>query len=125
MLFSSSRIRIFDNSGFTSVSYISGFGSKKKKGSTVGDFFIASVKKLNLKKKKSKYKKGSLSLFLIIKLAKNVKRYGLWYLKSERNGAISLSTEKLPLASRLFGVVYKEIKILKISKIILLSEILI
>lgn len=125
MLLPSSRINIYDNSKASVVSCISLLRGSKKKGLTVGQLFVGSIKKVNLKNKFFKLKKGSICLILFIKMNRQLKRYGLMYLKTNLNGGILINSDNLPVASRLFGIIYKEIKNLNFLKVALLAEFLI
>lgn len=125
MLLPYSTINIFDNSRASLVSCISLLRNTKKNGVTIGQVFICSIKKVNLKNRNSKLKKGSICSVLFIKMNRNLKRYGLLYLKANSNGGILINSDNLPIASRLFGVVYKEVKDLNFLKVALLAEFLI
>ena len=125
MLLTYSNVKVFDNSGVFFVSCISLLGFSRKKGATIGEYFVASIKKINTKKKKLKLQKGSICLVLVIKIARNIKRFGNYYIKSDLNGVILLNADKLPVATRFFGFLFQEIKYLKFFKVALLANILI
>jgi large subunit ribosomal protein L14 len=125
MLLPYSNINIYDNSRASVVSCISLLRNTKKSGATIGQVFICSIKKVNLKNKNLKLKKGSICSVLFIKMNRNLKRYGLVYLKSNLNGGILINSDNLPVASRLFGVIYKEVKDLNFLKVALLAEFLV
>ena len=114
----------FDNSGVLTLACISLLRNTSKKGATICDSFVAAVKSINPKKKKIKFKKGSVCLALIIKLNRNICRWNKYYIKSEKIGVIIVNKEMMPLSKRLFGVVFRELWSIS-PKVMLLAELII
>ena len=125
MLLQSSFCQVFDNSGIFFISCISLLKNSKKIGATICEFIVASVKFINSKKINLKYKKGNICKVLIIKLARNVKRFSNLYIKSDNNGVIIVNTERLPVATRFYSILFKEVRERNYIKIALLADILI
>lgn len=74
MIISNSRCKVFDNSGVLIISCISLTKNVPKKGANLLDTFIGSAKYINSKKKKNKFKKGSICSALVIKTSRNFLR---------------------------------------------------
>jgi large subunit ribosomal protein L14 len=97
-------------------------------GAKPGETITISVKKNIFKKhiiKKSKIIiKGQICKALIIRSIKGIKRWGNFFLRSNTNAAILLNRYDLPYGTRLFGIIFREIKKkMKYSKIISLADI--
>ena len=121
-------IRIADNSGAIWGGCIRILKISNNSGAKPGETITISVKKNIFKKhiiKKSKIIiKGQICKALIIRSIKGIKRWGNFFLRSNINAAILLNRYDLPYGTRLFGIIFREIKKkIKYSKIISLADI--
>jgi len=96
-------------------------------GSKPGQIITVSVKKNIFKKhvvKKSRIiHKGQICKALIIGSAKGVKRWGNFFLRTRRNRIILLNQYGMPYATRLFGPVFRDVRLnAKYIKIISLFQ---
>jgi ribosomal protein L14 len=121
MIIVNSKCNVYDNSGVLRVSCISLTRNVSKKGSSLCNIFVSSVKRVNLKKKNLKFLKGSICYSLLIKIARNyLRNFGFFYLKSDNNGVVLVTKEGVPVAKRFFSFSFFEIKY-KYFKVALLS----
>lgn len=103
-------LKVSDNSGARYVRCIKILGRTNHKIKKNYDIILVSVIKIKPKLKKN-IKKGDLFKALIIRTAKNMKRFDGSYIKCNKNVVILLKKEKLqPVATRLFGPILKEFK---------------
>jgi large subunit ribosomal protein L14 len=113
------RLRVFDNSGAKIVQCIR---TPNKQRSSWGSLILVSVKQLRSKNKiKLKIKKGSVFFAYVLKATLPLKRIGGSRLKASSNGVVLLNKQMQPIASRIFGVVPKELRSSKFLKLITLS----
>ena len=113
------RLRVFDNSGAKLVQCIR---TSNKQRSSWGSLILVSVKQLRSKNKiKLKIKKGSVVFAYVLKATLPLKRIGGTRLKASSNGVVLLNKQMQPIASRIFGVVPKELRSSKFLKLITLS----
>ena len=113
------RLRVFDNSGAKIVQCIR---TPNKQRSSWGSLILVSVKQLRSKNKiKLKIKKGSVVFAHVLKATLPLKRIGGSRLKASSNGVVLLNKQMQPIASRIFGVVPKELRSSKFLKLITLS----
>jgi|TARA_Y100000385_G_C12820531_1_gene520174 large subunit ribosomal protein L14 len=113
------RLRVFDNSGAKIVQCIR---TPNKQRSSWGSLILVSVKQLRSKNKiKLKIKKGSVVFAYVLKATLPLKRIGGSRLKASSNGVVLLNKQMQPIASRIFGVVPKELRSSKFLKLITLS----
>jgi len=123
MIFVQSRLNIVDNSGALEVGCIHLLKESSKKGAKAGEIIVCSVKKNILKKKKKPILRGQVCRALIVSTKNKVKRLGNFYVTAGLNTAI-LVNDSGPLANRIFGPVFQEvrnkisIKVLSIAEII-------
>ena len=113
-------LTILDNSGAKKVSCL----KILKKGNNcfvgkVGDLVIVSIKKLRKKNNQfSKIKKGEVALAILTKTKAPIKRRNGISLIFMKNTAVIVNKTKTPLATRIFGLVTKEIRGKKFSKLL-------
>ena len=113
------RLRVFDNYGAKLVQCIR---TSNKQRSSWGSLILVSVKQLRSKNKiKLKIKKGSVVFAYVLKATLPLKRIGGSRLKASSNGVVLLNKQMQPIASRIFGVVPKELRSSKFLKLITLS----
>jgi large subunit ribosomal protein L14 len=106
-------LKVIDNSGAVFVKCIQIF--KKRSGAGIGDIITVVIKKSFVKKniKKSReIKNGQVCSALVLKTKLGLKRWGGFFLKSSLNCVVLLNKNYLPIGSRIFGVIFREIKLL-------------
>ena len=117
-------LKVADNSGGKVVRFLKILkkGTKPRYGK-IGDVIVVSVQKIRAKNKlTSKVKKGDVLYAVIIKTKNGLNRkLGLSYSFNE-NSVVLLNKQFKPLASRVLGLVPRELRNEKFSKIISLSS---
>lgn len=124
MIYSSTILKISDNSGgklFKCIKIL-------KKGSFtrvgfLGDVVVGSVQRLRAKNRYlSKVKKGDVVYGLIVRTKSTIKRKIGTSINFYSNDVVLLNKSLKPIASRVFGVLPKELRMAKFSKVISLSN---
>jgi large subunit ribosomal protein L14 len=120
MIFVESIIDIADNSGgkqgkciriLTPISLIC------RRPGVLGNYILLTLRKIILLKK---VKKGSIYKGLIIRTLKIVER-AIGYLKFDKNAVVLLNKKNEPLGSRVKGIIGKEVRETKNSKVVTLA----
>lgn len=92
----------------------------------IGSLITVVVKKNIIKKgvKKSKeIKKGQVSKGLVIRTKKGLKRWGGFFIKTTSNALVLLNKYNLPIATRIYGPIFRELRVnLKYLKIISIAQ---
>ena len=117
-----SRVDVKDNSGAIIVGCIRCLKGSKNNNATVGEWFVSSVKKNIIRRKKRPVLKGQIYKSLIVSTVKPIKRLGNSYIKANKNGVVLVNAEKLPIASRVFGVVFKDIRVKNLMKVLSIAD---
>lgn len=117
-------LKVADNSGGKLVRCLKILkkGAKTRYGS-VGDVIILSVQQIRSKNKiMSKVKKGDVLHGVIVKTRANIRRSSGISICFNSNSVVLLNKQMKPLATRVLGVVPKELRNNKFSKVISLSS---
>jgi len=123
MLSTSSFTKIIDNSGgkvfkVIRVIHKGGYG----KTGRIGDILLGSIRLLrNRNKFFSKVKKGDIVYGLLVKTRRILLRKNGHSLKFFSNSIVLLSKQNIPLATRIFSLLPKEIRVKKFVKILSIS----
>ena len=124
MLSSSAFVKIIDNSGgkilkIIRVIHKGGYGKKAQ----IGDVILGSVQLLrNRNRLFSKVKKGDLVYGVVIKTRKNLQRKNGYFLKFFSNSVILITKQNMPLGTRIFSILPREIRLKKFAKILSLGS---
>ena len=121
MIQSRSILKVIDNSGAKYVRCLKVL--KKKKEGYLGDLIIVSV--LNLRRgrgRKIRVKRKELCLALISSIKYKKTRLGGQFIQSRTNSAILLNRQKKPIGNRIFGLVFRELRLKKKFKTLSLSS---
>ena len=121
MIQSRSVIKVIDNSGAKFLRCLKVL--KKKKIGYLGDLIIVSV--LILRKgrgRKIRVKRKELCLGLISSTKYKLERVGGQFIKSQTNSVILLNRKKKLIGNRVFGLVFKELRLKKNFKAISLAS---
>ena len=124
MIFPQTILKISDNSGgkFLKCIKILKKGAFTRKGK-LGDLIVGSVQKLRSKNRHlSKVKKGDVVYALVVrtKVASN-RKIGI-NIRFLSNDVVLVNKGLRPIASRVFGVLPKELRVSKFAKIISISK---
>ena len=113
-----SRLLVADNTGAKQVGVIKVLGNSRQRYASVGDIVKVSVKEAT---PTSQAKKGSMSLAVIIRVRKNVKRPNGNCVKFDDNACVLIKEDKTPKGTRIFGPVARELRDKGFMKIISLA----
>lgn len=116
------RLKVADNTGAREVGVIKILGNSRQRYATVGDIVKVSIKDAS---PTGQAKKGSMSLAVIVRVHKNVKRPNGNIVKFDDNACVLVKEDKTPKGTRIFGPVARELRDKGFMKIIsLASEVL-
>jgi len=114
-----SKLNVYDNSGAKIVQCIRKIKNQK---TTQGSFVLVTINKLRSKNRdKIKLKKGAILLAQIIRISQFIGRKTGLKLKFDSSGVILLNRQQQPIGTRIFGVVFKELRSSKHFKAVTLS----
>jgi len=114
-------LKVIDNSGAKYVRCLKVL--KKKKVGYLGDLIIVSVLSLRRGRgRKIRVKRKELCLALISSIKYKKVRLGGQFIQSRVNSAILLNRQKKPIGNRIFGLVFKELRLKKKFKTLSLSS---
>lgn len=111
-------LNVADNSGAKKVLCIRVLGGTRRRYAKIGDVIVVSVKEAI---PHSKVKKGEVMRAVVVRTAKELKRWDDTSVKFDENGAVLLSSSGEPIGTRIFGPVARELRALGFMKIISLA----
>ena len=121
MIYPESKLTVGDNSGAKVVKCIKVLKSSRTRGGKPLSIAVVSVRKV---KKSKKLTKGTICKGILIRLRKNIQRDTGNSIKFSSNSLILIDSKNLPLGSRIFGPIFKEIRFNDYPKILSLAKIL-
>ena len=111
-------LNVADNSGAKKVLCIRVLGGTRRRYAKIGDIIVVTVKEAI---PHSKVKKGDVMRAVVVRTAKELKRWDDTSVKFDENGAVLLSGSGEPIGTRIFGPVARELRALGFMKIISLA----
>jgi large subunit ribosomal protein L14 len=125
MILSKTILKVADNTGAKYVRCLRILKtiscSGKKKYATVGDLILVSIRVCLGNKK---VKKGNVFIAVVVRVAKTIKQdFGMLFLNE--NAVVLLNKKQLPLGTRVFGPISREIRRHKMTKILALAPIIV
>jgi large subunit ribosomal protein L14 len=118
MIFPKTILKSADNSGAKYVKCLRILETKsskgKKKFAIVGDIILISVRICESKKK---VKKGNVFKAIIVRTLRKIKREYGWLFFND-NAVVLLNKKMLPLGTRIFGPISRDIRFRKMTKIL-------
>lgn len=119
MIQQESRLTVADNSGARELLVIQVTGGSKRRYGSVGDIVVATVKKAA---PNSQVKKSSVVRAVIVRTNKGYRRDDGSYIRFDDNAAVLLSGDtQLPVGTRIFGPVARELRDKGFSRILSLA----
>jgi len=109
------RLDVADNSGAKSVMCIKVLGGSKRKYATLGDVIVVTVKEAS---PSAKVKKGEVLKAVIVRTKKEVNRHDGTYIRFDANSAVLINAQNVPIGTRIFGPVARELRARNFAKII-------
>ncbi|HBT51114.1 50S ribosomal protein L14 [Petrotoga olearia] len=114
-----SKIKVADNSGAKVLRVIKVLGGFHKAKGTVGDTVVCSVREAI---PHTDLKKGQVVQAVIVRTKKEIKRKDGTYIRFDDNAAVLVDKNKLPLGTRVFGPVAREVREKGYAKIASLAK---
>ena len=113
-----SRLNVADNTGARSVGVIKILGNSRQRYATVGDVVKVSVKDAT---PNGQVKKGQMSLAVIVRVHKQVKRSNGNIVKFDDNACVLIKDDNSPVGTRVLGPVARELRDKNFMKIVSLA----
>ena len=107
-----------DNSGAKKLMCIKVLGGSKRKYASVGDLIVVSIREAL---PNSKVKKGDVKRAVIVRTKKEIRRADGSYIKFDVNSAVLVNDAGVPVGTRIFGPVARELRAKKFMKIVSLA----
>jgi large subunit ribosomal protein L14 len=119
MIQQESRLRVADNSGARELLVIQVTGGSRRRYGGVGDIVVATVKKAT---PNANIKKSQIVRAVIVRTSKEYRRDDGSYIRFDDNAAVILSGDsQMPLGTRIFGPVARELREQGFSRILSLA----
>ena len=112
------NLDVADNSGARRVQCIKVLGGSKRKYASVGDIIVVSVKEAI---PRGRVKKGDVRKAVVVRTAKEVRREDGTAIRFDSNAAVILVYSGVPIGTRIFGPVVRELRAKSFMKIISLA----
>lgn len=117
-----SILDVADNSGARRVMCIKVLGGSMRRYAGIGDVIRVSIKEAI---PRGKVKKGEVSLAVVVRTKKGVRRADGSLISFDGNAVVLLNAQKQPIGTRIFGPVTRELRTEQFMKIVsLASEVL-
>lgn len=118
MIFAKTILKTADNSGAKYVKCLRILETKstrgKKKFAILGDIILVSVR---ICKSDKKVRKGNVFKAIVVRTVKSVKRESGWVFFND-NAVVLLNKKMLPLGTRIFGPIGRDVRFRKMTKIL-------
>ena len=118
MIREETRLKVADNTGAKQVLCIRLFGGNRKRYGRVGDVIKVTVKSAI---PGATVKKGNMSLAVIVRTKKEIRRKDGSYIRFDDNAAVLINENKEPVGTRIFGPVARELREKQYMKIVSLA----
>lgn len=116
-----SYLDVADNSGARKLRCIKVLGGSKRRYANIGDVVVASVRE---SLPTGKIKKGQVVKAVIVRTKKGVRRMDGSVIRFDSNSAVLIGNDKLPIGTRIFGPVARELRKKFIKIVTLAPEVL-
>jgi len=110
MIFAGTILQVCDNSGVKFVKCLKILHNRPKNFGKVGNLIIVNIKSI---KAFSTIKRKEIYKAIIVRVKSSIKRNDGSYIKFMKNSVVLLNNKNLPIGTRIFGPVCKELRIKK------------
>jgi large subunit ribosomal protein L14 len=107
MIQEQTKLAVADNSGAKRVQCLKVLGGSRRRYASIGDEIIVSVKEAL---PKSKVKQGEVKRAVVVRTRKEVARDDGSYVRFDDNAAVLVEEDGLPVGTRIFGPVARELR---------------
>ena len=111
-------LEVADNTGARQVMCIKVLGGSKRRYASVGDIIKVSIKDAA---PRGRVKKGDVYNAVVVRTAKGVRRPDGSLIKFDGNAAVLLNNKLVPIGTRIFGPVTRELRTERFMKIVSLA----
>jgi large subunit ribosomal protein L14 len=118
MIQQETRCKVADNTGAKEVLCIRVLGGSGRRYASLGDVIVGSVKDAL---PGGAVKKGEVVRAVVVRTAKERRRYDGSYIKFDDNAVVLINEQKNPRGTRIFGPVARELREKRFMKIISLA----
>jgi len=118
MIQTESYLNIADNSGARKVMCIKVLGGSKRRFANIGDVIKVAIKEAI---PRGKVKKGDVMNAVIVRTKKGIRRPDGSLIRFDDNAAVLLNNQLMPIGTRVFGTVTRELRSENFMKIISLA----
>jgi large subunit ribosomal protein L14 len=122
MVHTGTRVSVVDNSGALLVSCIRVLKESKKNAVALGQAFVGSVKKNELKEKKRPILCGDICKALVVLTKSQISRLGNCYIAANACAIVLVSTDTMPVGNRITSPIFIEIRSSKYSKVFAIAD---
>ena len=119
MIFAGTILQVCDNSGVKFAKCLKVLSNKPKNAGKIGNFIIVNIQSV---KAFSKIRRKEIHKGIIVRLKFRLKRLDGSYIYFMKNSIVLLNNKSLPIGTRIFGPLCKELRIKKNLKLISLCS---
>jgi len=113
-----SVLDVADNSGARKVRCIKVLGGSKRRYASVGDIIVVAIRE---SLPNSKIKKGAVMKAVVVRTKKAVRRHDGSVIRFDSNSAVLINNDKMPIGTRIFGPVARELRWKKFIRLVNLA----
>lgn len=118
MIQTETRLKVADNSGAKELLCIRILGGTGRKYANIGDIIVCAVKDAT---PGGVVKKGDVVKAVIVRTSTGARRADGSYVKFDQNAAVIINNDKMPVGTRIFGPVARELRDKGFMKIVSLA----
>ena len=118
MIQSETMLDVADNSGARKVKCIKVLGGSYRRYARIGDLIRVTVKEAI---PRSRVRKGQVMRAVVVRTRKGVRRQDGSLIKFDQNAAVLVNEAELPIGTRVFGPVTRELRAKKFMEIVSLA----
>jgi len=118
MIQQESKLKVADNSGAKLIQCIRVAGGTRRRYATVGDVIVASVK---IATPRANVQKKQVVRAVIVRVQKEVSRPDGSTIRFDENAAVIINKDNMPVGTRVFGPVARELRDRAFMKIVSLA----
>ena len=118
MIQTETMLEIADNSGARKVQCIKVLGGSHRRYAGIGDIIKVTVKEAI---PRGRVRKGQVMDAVVVRTRKGVRRQDGSLIKFDQNAAVLLNANKLPVGTRIFGPVTRELRSERFMRIVSLA----
>ncbi len=113
-----SMLDVADNSGAKRVQCIKVLGGSKRRYAGIGDIIRITIKEAI---PNSRVRKGDVFYAVVVRTRKGVRRQDGSLIRFDRNAVVLLNAQHMPVGTRIFGPVTRELRSAKFMRIVSLA----